>query len=193
MASRISLLWVLTLIAERILQQKALYVLVIVFSLNGFDSCRPENPLIIGTTKSCVGHAKTMSGLIGVIKTLSSFTAGTVPSLVQLWLDNMNPSIDCSIVPLHIPFKTAELKKSVCDDFVSENWSICLIFFLTSLCTDQIASPRFAFSFSSTPSALGWKVSASMPMWPCRPGPQPGRNCGSWYVRFSCRRICFCL
>ena len=73
-------------IVERILQQKALsqYVLVIVFLLTRSDSCRPENPLIIGTAKFCVGHAKTMSGLIGVIKTLGSFTAGTVPGLVQL-------------------------------------------------------------------------------------------------------------
>jgi hypothetical protein len=27
-------------------------------------------------------------------------------------LNVMNPSIDCSIVPLHIPFQTVELKKS---------------------------------------------------------------------------------
>ena len=140
MASRISLLWALPSIAERISQQKALYVLVIVFSLTGSDSCRPENPLVIGTAKSCVGHNKTMSGLISVIKTLGSFAAGTVPGPVQLQSDNMNPSIDCSVVPLHIPFETVELKKSVCDDFVSENWSICLIFFLTSPCTDQTAS-----------------------------------------------------
>ena len=140
MASRISLLWVLPSIMERISQQKELYVLVIVFLLTRSDSCRPENPLVIGTAKSCVGHAETVSGLIGVIKTLGSFAAGTVPGLVQLQLDNMNPSIDCSIIPLHIPFETVELKKSACDDFVSENWSICLIFFLTSPCTDQMAS-----------------------------------------------------
>ena len=74
----------------------------------------PENPLIIGAAKSCVGHAETVSGLIGVIKTLGSFAFGTVPGLVQLTsrADNMNPSIDCSVVPLHIPFETAELKKS---------------------------------------------------------------------------------
>ena len=53
-----------------------------------------------------------VSGLIGVIKTLSSFTAGTVPGLVQLRVDNMNPSIDCSVIPLHISFQTEELKKS---------------------------------------------------------------------------------
>ena len=54
----------------------------------------------------------TVSGLIGVIKTLGSFAAGTVPGLVQLRVDNMNPSIDCSVIPLHISFQTEELKKS---------------------------------------------------------------------------------
>ena len=53
-----------------------------------------------------------VSGLIGVIKTLGSFAAGTVPGLVQLRADNMNPSIDCSVVPLHIPLQTEESKKS---------------------------------------------------------------------------------
>ena len=73
-----------------------------------------ENPLVnvVGAAKSYVGHAGTVSGLIGVIKTLDSFAAGAVPGLVQLTADNMNPSIDCSVVPLHIPFKTVELKKS---------------------------------------------------------------------------------
>ena len=72
----------------------------------------PEKPLVIGAAKSCVGHAETVSGLVGVIKTLGSFAAGTMPGLVQLRADNMNPSIDCSVVPLHIPFETVELKKS---------------------------------------------------------------------------------
>ena len=58
-------------------------MLVIVFLLTRSDSCRAENPLVIGTAKSCFGHAETMSGLIGVIKTLGS-AAGTVPGLVQL-------------------------------------------------------------------------------------------------------------
>jgi Beta-ketoacyl synthase, C-terminal domain len=71
----------------------------------------PENPLVFGAAKSCVGHAETVSGLVGVIKTLSSFAAGAVPGLVQPTADNMNPSINCSVVPLHIPFETVELKK----------------------------------------------------------------------------------
>jgi acyl transferase domain-containing protein len=55
-----------------------------------------KNPLVISAAKFCVGHAETVSGLIGVIKTIGSFAAGTVPGLVQLTPDNMNPSIDYS-------------------------------------------------------------------------------------------------
>jgi hypothetical protein len=43
---------------------------------------------------------------------LGSFAAGTVPGLVQLRTDNTDHSIDCSVVPLHISFRTVELKKS---------------------------------------------------------------------------------
>ena len=46
-----------------------------------------------------------------MIKALGTFATGAVPGLVQLTADNMNPSIDCSIVPLHIPTETVELKK----------------------------------------------------------------------------------
>jgi hypothetical protein len=34
-----------------------------------------------------------------VIETLGSFATGTVSGLVQLTPDNMNPSIDCGVVP----------------------------------------------------------------------------------------------
>jgi acyl transferase domain-containing protein len=75
-----------------------------------------KNPLVVGAAKSCVGHAETVSGLIGVVitgKTRASFAAGAVPGpIVRLTANNMNPSIDCSVVPLHIPSETAELKKS---------------------------------------------------------------------------------
>lgn len=36
-----------------------------------------------------------------------------MPGLVQLRADNVNPSIDCSVVPLHVPFKTADSKTSL--------------------------------------------------------------------------------
>lgn len=70
----------------------------------------PDKPLVVGAAKSCVGHAELVAGLIGVVKTLCSFSEGSVPGLVQLTADNMNPNIDCSVVPLHIPIEPAMLK-----------------------------------------------------------------------------------
>ncbi|PPQ99823.1 hypothetical protein CVT24_009617 [Panaeolus cyanescens] len=70
-----------------------------------------ENPLVIGASKSCVGHTEIVAGLIGALKTLGTFAHGSVPGLVQLKENNMNPSLDCSVVPLHIPIETAPLKK----------------------------------------------------------------------------------
>lgn len=69
-----------------------------------------DKPLVVGAAKSCVGHAELVAGLIDVVKTLGSFAEGTVPGLVQLTADNMNPNIDCSVVPLHIPIEPAVLK-----------------------------------------------------------------------------------
>ncbi|KAF8952138.1 hypothetical protein BDZ97DRAFT_803902 [Flammula alnicola] len=65
----------------------------------------PDKPLVVGAAKSCVGHAELVAGLIGVVKTLGSFAEGSVPGLVQLTSDNMNPKLDCSVVPLHIPVR----------------------------------------------------------------------------------------
>jgi acyl transferase domain-containing protein len=70
----------------------------------------PDRPLVVGAAKSCVGHAELVAGLIGVCKTLGSFVDGTVPGLVQLKEDNMNPNLDCSVVPLHIPIEPIIVK-----------------------------------------------------------------------------------
>ena len=59
-----------------------------------------------------LAHTETVSGLIDVMKTIASFAAGTVPGLVQLTPDNMNPSIDCSVVLLHILTGTMVLNGS---------------------------------------------------------------------------------
>ncbi|KAF8900861.1 hypothetical protein CPB84DRAFT_1778561 [Gymnopilus junonius] len=74
------------------------------------SSHAPDRPLVVGTAKSCVGHAELVAGLVGVVKALGTFAAGTVPGLVQLTHDNMNPSLDCSVVPLHLPVDTVNLK-----------------------------------------------------------------------------------
>ena len=75
------------------------------------SSHAPNAPLVVGASKSCVGHTELIAGLIGVLKTLGTFTDGTVPGLVQLTKDNMNPSLDCSVVPLHIPHENVVLKQ----------------------------------------------------------------------------------
>ncbi|CAA7264464.1 unnamed protein product [Cyclocybe aegerita] len=76
------------------------------------SSHSPEQPLVVGASKSCVGHTEIIAGLIGVLKVLGTFADGTVPGLVQLTKDNMNPSLDCSVVPLHIPIETAAVKQN---------------------------------------------------------------------------------
>ncbi|KAJ3515067.1 hypothetical protein NLJ89_g1986 [Agrocybe chaxingu] len=76
------------------------------------SSHSPEQPLVVGASKSCVGHTEIIAGLIGVLKALGTFADGTVPGLVQLTKDNMNPSLDCSVVPLHIPIDTAAVKQN---------------------------------------------------------------------------------
>ncbi|KAF9473131.1 ketoacyl-synt-domain-containing protein [Pholiota conissans] len=74
------------------------------------SSHSPDKPLVVGAAKSCVGHAELVAGLIGVVKTLCTFSEGSVPGLVQLTADNMNPNLDCSVVPLHIPVDPVVLK-----------------------------------------------------------------------------------
>ncbi len=74
------------------------------------NSHPPSRPLIIGAAKSCIGHTETTSGLVGVVKVLSSFSNRAVPGLTHLNAANMNPAIDCSLVPLQIPSRTVHLK-----------------------------------------------------------------------------------
>ena len=70
-----------------------------------------DSPLVIGASKSCIGHTELIAGLIGVLKTLGTFTDGAVPRLVQLTKDNMNPALDCTVVPLLIPHENVFLKQ----------------------------------------------------------------------------------
>jgi acyl transferase domain-containing protein len=73
----------------------------------------PDAPLVVGASKSCLGHTELIAGLIGVLKTLGTFKDGEVPGLVQLNENNMNPSLDCSVVPLHIPHQNVILKRNL--------------------------------------------------------------------------------
>ncbi|RDB30950.1 Narbonolide/10-deoxymethynolide synthase PikA4, module 6 [Hypsizygus marmoreus] len=71
----------------------------------------PSHPLIVGAAKSCVGHTETSSGLVGLVKALTSFSKNAVPGLTHLNEVNMSLEIDSSVVPMHIPCHTAKLKR----------------------------------------------------------------------------------
>ena len=75
----------------------------------------PTRPLIIGAAKTCVGHTETVAGLIGLLKLIGSFSNSAVPGLAHLGESNMNPSIDCSVVPIAIPWQTMPLFRSLVD------------------------------------------------------------------------------
>jgi hypothetical protein len=76
------------------------------------SSHTPDAPLVVGASKTCVGHTELIAGLIGVLKTIGTLNNGKVPGLVQLTENNMNPSLDCSVVPLHIPHENVILKQN---------------------------------------------------------------------------------
>ncbi|KAK0184742.1 polyketide synthetase [Armillaria mellea] len=71
-----------------------------------------DHPLIIGAAKSCVGHTETSSGLVGMVKALASFSRRTVPGLTHLTASNLNPNIDCNLIPMHVPHQPVELPKT---------------------------------------------------------------------------------
>ncbi|KAG7441749.1 ketoacyl-synt-domain-containing protein [Guyanagaster necrorhizus] len=75
------------------------------------DSHTKDRPLIIGAAKSCVGHTETSSGLVGMVKALASLSRRAVPGLTHLTTSNLNPNIDCSLVPIHIPHQPVKLSK----------------------------------------------------------------------------------
>ncbi|RDB30947.1 6-deoxyerythronolide-B synthase EryA1, modules 1 and 2 [Hypsizygus marmoreus] len=76
-----------------------------------------SRPLIVGAAKSCVGHTETSSGLVGLVKALTSFSKEAVPGLTHLNEANMNPSIDCSVIPMHIPCHPVQLKRRSAEPF----------------------------------------------------------------------------
>ena len=68
-------------------------------------------PLLVGAGKSTIGHAETVSGLLGLVSTLLAFEKSAVPGVNHLNEANLNPSIDCTLIPMHIPCDTVELKR----------------------------------------------------------------------------------
>ncbi|THU96792.1 ketoacyl-synt-domain-containing protein [Dendrothele bispora CBS 962.96] len=72
----------------------------------------PEQPLILGAAKSCIGHTETSSGLVGIVKSLASFDREIVPAITHLTDSNLNSQLDCKSVPLLIPHLNTRLPES---------------------------------------------------------------------------------
>ncbi|KAK0216459.1 polyketide synthetase [Armillaria nabsnona] len=73
------------------------------------NSHTTDHPLIVGAAKSCMGHTETSSGLVGMVKALASLLHRSVPGLMHLTASNLNPNIDCNLIPMHIPHQPVEL------------------------------------------------------------------------------------
>lgn len=68
-----------------------------------------SRPLLIGASKTCVGHTESVAGLVGIAATLLSFKHNLVPGLVHLKESNLNPRIDTAAIPMIIPWETVPL------------------------------------------------------------------------------------
>ncbi|KAK0482062.1 hypothetical protein EDD18DRAFT_1362674 [Armillaria luteobubalina] len=72
---------------------------------NAYTSTRPRpaGSLIISASKTVLGHSEPTAGMAGILTALLALEKETVPGLNHLTECNLNPSLDCSIVPLLIP------------------------------------------------------------------------------------------
>ena len=59
-----------------------------------------DNPLLIGTVKSNIGHLEPAAGIAGVLKTLLAMKHGVIPK--QLHFNNPNPEIDWDSFPVQV-------------------------------------------------------------------------------------------
>lgn len=76
-----------------------------------FRGSHEAQPLVLGAAKTCLGHTEMAAGLVGLLKAAYSFQNAVAPGFVHLTKDNMNPSIDCNVVPILIPTDTTPLRK----------------------------------------------------------------------------------
>ncbi|KAJ6632258.1 hypothetical protein B0H10DRAFT_1771537 [Mycena sp. CBHHK59/15] len=68
-------------------------------------------PLVIGAAKACIGHTEVSAGLVGIVKAIRQLSTGEVTGLNSLAAGKLNPEIDTSVVPLHIPSDLTNLHK----------------------------------------------------------------------------------
>ena len=66
----------------------------------------PDNPLLMGTVKSNIGHLEAAAGVAGLIKTVLSMKRGVIPK--HLHFDNPNPQIEWASMPVRITEEKTE-------------------------------------------------------------------------------------
>ncbi|KAK0491177.1 hypothetical protein IW261DRAFT_1324940 [Armillaria novae-zelandiae] len=78
---------------------------------NAYTSTRPRlaGPLIISASKTVLGHSEPTAGMAGILTALLALENETVPGLNHLTEHNVNPSLDCSVVPLLIPHESIRI------------------------------------------------------------------------------------
>jgi len=62
-----------------------------------------ENPLVVGSIKSNVGHTCEAAGLAGIAKVIVAMKHNTIPKNIHF--NELNPEIDLSVIPMKIPTK----------------------------------------------------------------------------------------
>ena len=69
---------------------------------------KPENPLVIGSIKTNIGHTESAAGIAGVIKTALALGRKQIPP--HLHFNSINPNISLERIPAVIPTKLTEWK-----------------------------------------------------------------------------------
>lgn len=75
-----------------------------------YHSKEREEPLIIGSVKTNIGHTEACSGITGIMKVVLSMTNEVIPAHRNF--TKLNPAIDLNAVPARIPLEPVEWKKS---------------------------------------------------------------------------------
>ena len=66
-----------------------------------------DNPLLIGTVKSNIGHLEAAAGVAGLIKAVLAMKQGVIPK--HLHFDNPNPEIEWNRLPIRVTAEKTEL------------------------------------------------------------------------------------
>ncbi|KAL6594873.1 hypothetical protein U3516DRAFT_647398 [Neocallimastix sp. 'constans'] len=69
-----------------------------------------ENPLIVGSIKSNIGHTCEAAGLAGIAKVIVSMKHNSIPKIIHF--NKLNPEIDTSLIPMKIPTRLLPWKSS---------------------------------------------------------------------------------